>query len=144
MDILGIGPLELIFILLIALIIFGPNDMVKAGRTAGKFLRSLLRSEGFQTMQKVTRDMRNLPNRLMREAELEEISQEINNIAPPRLLDPVKEVANDINAAFKNESQQIQQGLSSWTTPPSAGKTEADIPPANKENDAPGQQSEDQ
>ena len=32
MEILGIGPLELFFILIIALIVLGPNDMVKAGR----------------------------------------------------------------------------------------------------------------
>lgn len=39
MDILGVGPLELIFILLLALIIMGPKDMVKSGRTIGRFLR---------------------------------------------------------------------------------------------------------
>jgi Sec-independent protein translocase protein TatA len=36
MDFLGVGPLELLFILLIALIVLGPNDMVKTGRTLGK------------------------------------------------------------------------------------------------------------
>jgi Sec-independent protein translocase protein TatA len=39
MDILGIGIQEILFILVIALIIFGPKDIVKAGQTAGRFLR---------------------------------------------------------------------------------------------------------
>ena len=47
MEILGIGPLELIFILLIALIVLGPGDMVKTGRTIGRFLiKSLLPQNG--------------------------------------------------------------------------------------------------
>ena len=35
MEILGIGPMELFFIVLLAMIILGPKDMVKAGRTLG-------------------------------------------------------------------------------------------------------------
>ena len=33
MEILGIGPSELLFIVLIAIIVLGPKDMQKAGRT---------------------------------------------------------------------------------------------------------------
>ena len=35
MEILGIGPLELLFILILALIIFGPKEVEKAGQTVG-------------------------------------------------------------------------------------------------------------
>jgi Sec-independent protein translocase protein TatA len=38
MEILGIGPLELVFILLIAVIVLGPGDVVKTRRTIGRFL----------------------------------------------------------------------------------------------------------
>jgi Sec-independent protein translocase protein TatA len=69
MEILGIGPLELLFILLIALILLGPTDMVKAGRTLGRILRKTILSPTFVEMQKI---IRNLPNELMRQAGLEE------------------------------------------------------------------------
>ena len=69
MEILGIGPLELLFILLIALILLGPNDMVKAGRTLGRIMRKTILSPTFLEMQ---RTIRNLPNELMRQAGLEE------------------------------------------------------------------------
>ena len=39
MNILGIGNLELIWILLLALVLLGPGRMVDAARAAGKFWR---------------------------------------------------------------------------------------------------------
>lgn len=66
MDILGIGPLELVLILLLALIILGPKDMTKMGRTVGRWLYKLTTSP---TYKKVV----NLPSTLMREAGLEEL-----------------------------------------------------------------------
>ena len=71
MEILGIGPSELLFIIIIAIIILGPRDMQKAGKTVGRFLNKLIHSEGWQIFQKTSAEMRNLPTRLMREANLE-------------------------------------------------------------------------
>ena len=64
MDFLGIGPLELFFILIIALIIFGPNDIVRAGKTIGSFLRKVVTSDGWRTFQQASKGMRDLPNTL--------------------------------------------------------------------------------
>ena len=72
MDILGIGPLEIFFILVIVLIIFGPNDIVKAARTIGRFLRKVVTSEGYRAFQQASKGMKDLPTTLMREAGLEE------------------------------------------------------------------------
>jgi hypothetical protein len=70
MEILGVGPLELALILIIALIVLGPKDMVKAGRTMGKFLRKVVMSPTWKAVQQTSRDLKTLPNRLMREAGL--------------------------------------------------------------------------
>jgi Sec-independent protein translocase protein TatA len=72
MEILGIGPLELVFILIIALIIMGPKDMAKAGLTIGKFLRKLVTSPAWGTVRRTSKELKFLPNRLMKEAGLEE------------------------------------------------------------------------
>ena len=71
MEILGIGPSELIFIIIIAIIILGPKDMQKAGKTVGRWLNKMIHSEGWQIFQRTSTEMRNLPTRLMREATLE-------------------------------------------------------------------------
>jgi sec-independent protein translocase protein TatB len=105
MEILGIGPLELLFILIIALIILGPKDMVKAGRTMGRFMRRIITSPEWRTVQKASRELRYLPNRLMREAEIEDLSKDFSDI-------------NKIGGEIHAEVKQVEHDLSSWTTPP--------------------------
>ncbi len=75
MEILGIGPLELLFILLIALIAVGPKDLGKAARSMGRLLNQLYKSEAWQNLGEASRNIRALPNRLAREAALEELAQ---------------------------------------------------------------------
>lgn len=105
MEILGIGPLELFFILIIALIILGPGDMVKAGRTLGRMLRKVVTSPEWRTVQKASRELKYLPNRLMREASLEDLTKDF---------DDLNKIGNDIH----KEVRQVQSDLTSWTTPP--------------------------
>lgn len=75
MDILGVGWQELIFIFLIALIVLGPKDMQKAGKTIGRWLNQIVRSDGWKALQQTSRELRKLPNTLMREANLEEFQE---------------------------------------------------------------------
>lgn len=77
MDILGIGPLELLLVLIVALVVLGPNDMIKAGRTLGKWLRRLVLSPEWRTVQQTSNDLRNLPNKLIREAGLDELKDQM-------------------------------------------------------------------
>jgi Sec-independent protein translocase protein TatA len=85
MEILGVGPSELVFIVIIALIILGPKDMQKAGKTIGKFLRDVVTSDAWKMFQQTSRELRTLPNRLMREAndELNHIGSDLNNASNP-------------------------------------------------------------
>jgi sec-independent protein translocase protein TatB len=123
MEILGIGTSELLFIVIIALIILGPKDMQKAGRTIGKWLRGIVTSDGWKVFQQTSRELKTLPNRLMREAneELGEVGKELNstvNLAsgkPPRSVD----------------SQRFQQAPATIPTP--ENKIE---PPATAETKA--------
>lgn len=80
MDIFGIGPTELVFIILLALILLGPKEMEKAGRTVGRFLRDMTKSEGWQAFRDTSRELRNLPNRLMREANIEDLQKDVGKI----------------------------------------------------------------
>jgi len=75
MEILGIGPLEAIFIVLIALIAIGPRDLGTAARSLGRTLNRVYRSEAWQSLTQASRNLRGLPNRLAREAALEELDQ---------------------------------------------------------------------
>ncbi len=44
MDIFGIGPLELLFVLVVALLVLGPGKMVEMSRSMGKYVRDFQRA----------------------------------------------------------------------------------------------------
>lgn len=101
MEIFGIGASELIFILLIAIIVLGPKDMQKAGRTIGRWLNQLVRSDGWKVFQKTSSELRNLPRNLMREANMElgDVDKEIREIR--RTIDPRQYPAARTNPPVK-------------------------------------------
>ena len=106
MDIFGIGPTEIVFVILLALILLGPKEMEKTGRTIGRFLRDLTRSDGWRAFRDTSRELRNLPNRLMREANIEDLQKDVGKIG--------KEI---------EESATIK-GFGTWGNP-AAGKPKA-------------------
>jgi sec-independent protein translocase protein TatB len=112
MEIFGIGASELVFILLIALIVLGPRDMQKAGRTIGRWLNQLVRSDSWKVFQRTSTEIRNLPRNLMREANMEvaEMEREVRNAIDPRVDSSARTVAK--------ESPQVE--------PPPAKPTEPD------------------
>ncbi len=86
MEILGVGWQEFIFVIIIAIIVLGPKDMQKAGRTIGRWLNQLVHSDGWKIFQKTSSELRNLPRNLMREANMEmmEVEKELRNTIDPR------------------------------------------------------------
>jgi len=139
MDILGIGPLELFFIVLIALIVLGPKDMVKAGRTIGKNLRKVVTSENWRTIQQASNEIRTLPNRLMREAGLDEIQKDLKTTT-----DELKSsIPKDLDTA---KIEPVKFNLDEWTKSPNTIAPEEkahDVAPvetpATESSDAPEQ-----
>jgi Sec-independent protein translocase protein TatA len=109
MDFLGVGPLELIFIFILALIIFGPNDIVKAGRSLGRFMRKVITSDGWKVFQQTRKGMSNIPTMLMREAGLEE--EELRKLSG---YEDIENATKDI----QNATRDIGNQISPWTTPP--------------------------
>ncbi|MGD2057823.1 MAG: twin-arginine translocase TatA/TatE family subunit [Anaerolineales bacterium] len=118
MDILGIGPLELLFIMLIALIVVGPKDLARVGRTLGRTLNRIYRSDSWRVLNEASKTIRTLPNRLAREAALEE-------------LDAVKDDVNKTREELESESRKFDQSLKAWTQPP----TKNEPPPESDEQE---------
>ncbi len=119
MDFLGIGPLELMFVILIALIVIGPKDMTKTARSAGRYLNRMYRSETWRTLTQASRTLQTLPNRLAREAQLEELEE-------------IRKDLKETDSALKEESPP-NPVLKPWITPydtPEQFKTIAPPQPA--------------
>lgn len=139
MEFLGRGPFELIIILLIALLVMGPQDMKKAGLTLGRTLRRLITSPTWATLQQMMREVRFLPNRLMREAGMEEeelrkLKTEIRGSIPRREelhqtigFDYAQKELNQTRTDFN----QWQKDMQAWTTFPDPELPPASSPPTD-------------
>jgi Sec-independent protein translocase protein TatA len=99
MEIFGIGPLELLFIILLALLILGPKDMVRIGKNIGQGLYKIVKSDTWKTVRQVSEKVRTLPNELMREAGIEEMNQSINS----GVLQPLKNAQKSLDS-LKSET----------------------------------------
>jgi Sec-independent protein translocase protein TatA len=108
MEILGVGPSELIFIILIAIIILGPKDMQKAGRMIGRFLNQLVKSDSWKIFQQTSNELRNLPRNLMREANMEmlEAEKDLRRVIDPRTGSTVNRPSSGSTAAPSNETEK--------------------------------------
>ena len=71
MQLLGIGPLELLLIAVIAVIVLGPKGMVSGAREAGKAIRKIIRSPIWHDVVDTSREIRECPQKLAREAGIE-------------------------------------------------------------------------
>ena len=124
MDFLGIGPLEVIVILLILLIVMGPNDLVKMGRSFGRILRNLRQSDTWKAVQQATRELRSLPDNLARQANIDELKS------------LQKDLQGDLSSSLE-KVEDLDKEFVAWTRrPESTSKTESDDT-ENAEEDAP-------
>jgi sec-independent protein translocase protein TatB len=120
MEFLGVGPMELMMIVLIAIIVLGPKDISKSARSVGRFLNKMYRSEAWKTLTDASRNLRTLPNRLAREAEIEELQGLRKDLD-----DASRGISDEVRAAergLKEAASPIEEGLRAWTTPPPANE----------------------
>ena len=134
MEILGIGASELIFILLIAIIVLGPKDMQKAGKTIGRWLNQFVKSDSWKALQQASKEIRNIPTTLMREANLEELKEmdrEIrNNIDPrPRPSAPKTDGTQTPPSPASSPPRPESDNTGTQTTPP-----RREYPPQGSDN----------
>ena len=116
MNFLGMGPGELILIIIIALIVLGPGKLPEAARAVGKVIRDLRTiSEGFQN----------------------ELRRELNSASLKDEIAPVTETLSSLRASLNEPSvlggrKQLENPLEAATTSPAGAQAEASISPAEE------------
>jgi sec-independent protein translocase protein TatB len=130
MEILGIGTSELVFVIIIALIVLGPKDMQKAGRTIGKWMRDIVTSEGWKVFQKTSNELRNLPARMMRDAneDLNKFNRDIKAgmDTNSRPVSPPRSVSTNSNPDSKPTPNLTPSEETENTILPPSAKTQPD------------------
>lgn len=79
MNFLNLGLPEVIFIIILALIIFGPNNLVKSAKEAGGLLRKVTKSPYWQEVWATKRELDELPKMLAKEANLNETLRDLDS-----------------------------------------------------------------
>ena len=115
MEILGIGASEFVFIILIAIIVLGPKDMQKAGRTIGRFLNQLIQSDSWKIFQRTSNELRNLPRNLMREANMEimEAEKDLRRVIDPRPNPPASPPSQSVPPSSEKEDSLPEPSVKS-------------------------------
>lgn len=114
MDLLGVGPLEFIFVLLIIFLVLGPNDIAATGKKIGRFLAAVRKSEFWRGVNQITREVRTLPTTLMREAELEDAKKELEKTAKElgKDVEDIKNLPREFDPPeLKSIGKEIQEEL---------------------------------
>jgi len=78
MDFLGIGPLELLLIFVLALILLGPKEMVSTAKKAAESIRKVTQSDFWREAVDSSREIRQLPTQIMKDTGLDEELRKIN------------------------------------------------------------------
>jgi len=116
MKVFNIGLGEILFIIILAVIIFGPENLVKSAREMGVFLRKVTKSRYWQEVWATRRDLEEIPRMLAKEANLKETLRELD-------LD-TKGVSSQVSGAVTDLINEVDEK----TTPPKV-----------KPQDAPGE-----
>ncbi len=89
------------------------SDRDKAGKTIGGYLNKLVKSDGWKAFQQTSRELRNLPTNLMREAnqDLAETEKDIRKSMDMRATPP---------ASISNRGLPLPQGTENSIQPPPA------------------------
>jgi sec-independent protein translocase protein TatB len=78
MKIFNVGALEILFIILLALIVLGPKNAVKALGDLGTWLKKIKESQIWQDLLNTSREIQELPKKMMDETEIKKTLEEIN------------------------------------------------------------------
>ncbi|HSV85341.1 MAG TPA: hypothetical protein VLH85_02130 [Levilinea sp.] len=113
MQFLNIGIGEIIMVLLIMLIVLGPERMISSARQIGRFVSRMTKSPMWATLMSTSREIRELPTRIVREAGMEETLKEIQqqtggvtDLAKIQLAQAVEEV-NAADQELQSASKEI-------------------------------------
>lgn len=106
MEIFNIGFGELFFIILIALVVLGPEQMIKIAHGLGKLIRSVVRSPIWAEILSTSRQIREFPEKIMREAELDESLKELK-----RTTDDIQTEIRKIDQENLKVSSEIQSEI---------------------------------
>ncbi len=108
--IFGIGIPEILIVVVLALIILGPQDMVKTARKLGRWVYRVYHSPTWRMIISTSQELRELPTRFVREAGLEDTVEAVKNTTSD-VRAQLKEVTSGMSAELKDATRAASSEL---------------------------------
>jgi sec-independent protein translocase protein TatB len=103
MTLFNIGPVEFILILIIMFILLGPEGMIKTARQIGTWIRKTIKSPMWAEVMGYSREIRELPTKIVRETGLDDDLNEIKKVTT--------EASTEVQESINQANDQISQSL---------------------------------
>jgi len=136
MKIFNLGISEIILIVILALIILGPGNMVKTAREIGAFIRKVTKSPYWQEIWATKRELTEIPKILAKEADLDatlkDLDKETRNIH--------SSVASTMSDFIKEVDEPLREVDKELKAEP---VIEVTLPVPPKQSDKPSSQADD-
>jgi Sec-independent protein translocase protein TatA len=131
MEIFGIGPLELLFIILIALVVLGPKEMMGTAKKSAEWLKKLRQSD----VWKSTKEVMDIPNQVLQDSGLDKELRELQNVSKGGIggsvWNPSTLPSINPTAAAGPEKEKVENVSPEGVTPPDQTTTSEQPPLEN-------------
>jgi len=114
------GASELIFLFILALVIFGPKKLPEIGKTIGK---------GMREFRKATDDLKSNWEEHMRESPVQDLKQTLNEVTS-EVTASTSDITNEVNAHVNEITSEVEAATNLEDKPP-AGPQEETKPDAH-------------
>ena len=78
MKILNLSLLEIVFIVLLAFIVLGPEKAVKEAGNLGRWIRKIIKSPFWQDLVSTSKDIKDIPRKIMDDSEIQKTLEDID------------------------------------------------------------------
>lgn len=115
MQVFNVGALELLFILILAFLVLGPKRAIKTARDIGGWIRNLVRSPIWREIVHTSNEIRDLPKKIMDDAELSQMMNELD-LSAQEIKEILRQNQHETNASLANLEAEVNQELQSTTS----------------------------
>jgi Sec-independent protein translocase protein TatA len=81
MQIFNLGLLEIVFIVLLAFIVLGPQKAVEEAGNLGRWIRKIVKSPFWRDLISTSKDIKDIPRKIMDDVEIQKTLEDIDRSA---------------------------------------------------------------
>jgi Sec-independent protein translocase protein TatA len=123
MEILNIGPLELILILLVMFFLLGPKGMLLTAAKIGRWIREFVRSPMWKEIMGYSQEIRELPQKIMDDTGLKEALAEVEQTTKATVTELNTTVNDAVQSARIAEAEHLRLDVAASTSPAASEDT---------------------